>query len=255
LKNRISIFFTAGILLTGLYSCKKDAGTPFDFGYNYFPNEVGKYVVYNVDSFYYDDRYFPSKIDTFNFQLKEKIESIYSDNEGRPTIRLERYVKYKSSIPYSSMDWTLRNVWVENRSAKTAEKVEENVRFVKLSFPVKADETWNGNIYNTEGEENYKYNFIDKERTIGNIHFDSVLQVDHHDETNLVLKKYSEEKYARNVGLIFKRFIDVNSQYPESWNSSSNLNDSLAIFYGKDIMNRVSSGSQYTMTISTYGKE
>lgn len=243
-------------MISGFYSCKKDPAASVDLGYNYFPDQVGKYIVYNVDSIYYNGNYTPARKDTFKFQLKEKIESVYNDAEGRPAMRLERSVKYFDKlIPYSEMEWRLRDIWSQNRTARTAEKVEENVRFVKLSFPVNTEVLWNGNIKNTNAAEQYTYNFIDQARTIGNIRFDSVLQVDQHNETNLVIQKIYEEKYARNVGMIYKRIIDVDSQYPTTWNSNPYLNDSLQFFYSKPILERASSGFQYTMTVTTYGLE
>jgi hypothetical protein len=260
LNKILSISFALFILLTGASSCSKDPAPAPDLGYNYFPDKVGMYVVYNVDSIVYNATAisYPVIKDTYKFQIKEKIESIFTDNEGRPTMRLERYVKqYNSAIPYSAMSWTLRDVWVQNKTLRNAEKVEENVRYVKLVFPVKKEQEWNGNAKNTEPEENYTYNFFDRERTIGGIHFDSVLQVDQRNELNLIEQKYYEEKYARNVGLIYKRVIDVESQYNPAWNllPPSYLNDSLNAFYQNPILVRASSGFQYTYTITTYGIE
>lgn len=250
MNKLITLLFISAIFFLGVSSCKKDPASAPDLGYNYFPDQAGSYVIYNVDSFYYDDFYNPSKIDTTRFQLKEKIESVFTDGEGRPALRLERYVKYYDpAVPYSQMSWTLRNVWTETKTLRTAEKVEENVRYIKLAFPVKESQEWNGNAQNTLGAENYKYNFFDKARTIGNIRFDSVLQVDQYDELDLVHRKHYEEKYARNVGLIFKRVIDISSQ-PDGVPDSL-----LSLFYGTDIMLRVDAGVQYTMTITSFGRE
>ncbi len=231
----------------GFSSCKKDKAIAPDMGYTYFPNQVGRYIVYNVDSFYYDD--FNKKTDTFKFQLKEKIQSVFTDNENRPTIRLERYIKnYSTSIPYNAMTWILKNVWTENRTLTTAEKVEENLRYIKLVFPVNENQKWNGNIQNTLPEWNYEYDFFDLPRTIGGIYFDSVLQVNQYDDklSNLVEHKYYIEKYARNVGLIYKQVIDVESQPG---------NPIPPGFFNVPIMQRITSGVQYTMTINSYGIE
>lgn len=259
MKRIITISVTAMILLSGVYSCKKDPGATVDMGYNYFPDQPGRYVIYQVDSIFYNATSFPPLVDTFKFLLKEKIESVYADNEGRPTMRLERYIKkYNASVPYSDMSWQLRNVWAQNKSLKTVEKVEENVRFVKLRFPVSIESKWDGNAYNTLGEQTYKYNFIDKERTIGNIKFDSVLQVDQRNETSLISKYYYEEKYARNAGLIYKRVIAVESQPNPAWSDPSvfpNGDDSLSLFFNESILDRITSGFQYAMTVISYGTE
>ena len=81
MKQIIGIFSVSIILALSLFSCKKDKSTAPDLGYNYFPDQVGRYVVYDVDSFYYND--FTNQTDTFKFQLKEKIQSIYYDNQNR----------------------------------------------------------------------------------------------------------------------------------------------------------------------------
>ncbi len=136
MKSLRHLFLLAVIFAAAISSCKKDAASKPDLGYNYFPGQVGRYIVYNVDSTFYDD--FADSSRNYKFQLKEKIQSVFTDNQNRPAIRLERYVKYYNpAIAYSSMPWQLRNVWVENITATTAEKVEENIRFVKLAFPVK----------------------------------------------------------------------------------------------------------------------
>jgi hypothetical protein len=258
LKKTVAILSIALGLLT-IESCKKDPGAAPDLGYNYFPDQVGHYVIYKVDSIFYDSFYYPAKVDTFEFQLKEKIESVYTDNEGRPTMRLERYVKkHNDTIPYSSMSWQLRNVWAQNKTLKRVEKVEENMRFVKLVFPVEKDLSWNGNAFNSLGDQNYKYNFVDIARTIGGIRFDSVLQVDQRNQISLISNYYYEEKYARNTGLIYKRVIDVESQPNPAWADETQYpfgSDSLEHFFEDPIMERITSGFQYTMTVISYGTE
>ena len=146
-------------------------------------------------------------------------------------------------------------VWAENRTATTAEKVEENVRYIKLAFPVKENQTWNGNAQNTADEIDYSYEFIDRPRTYGTVSFDSALQVTQVDDKliNKIAHQYQIEQYARNAGLVYKQYIDVGSQYPSVWNGTAS--DSIIMFLNKPIMQRVTSGVQYTMTINSYGTE
>lgn len=246
------IFF---LIALGLFSCKKDKSTAPDMGYNYFPDQVGKYVIYDVDSFFYDgniptlnynNTFFTAKIDTFKFQVKEKIQSIYYDNQNRPTIRLERYRKYYNSVtPYSALPWVLTDIWAENKTPTTMEKVEENVRYVRLIFPAKTDRFWDANIQNTEDEKKFDYQFVDQSRTIGSIQFDSVLQTVYDAGVILIKREYRTEKYARNVGMVYRQIIDIGSQL-----SSPPVN-----FFQIPIMQRVTSGYQYTMTVNSFGTE
>jgi len=254
----ISFFlFISLILLTGVSSCKKDIETAPDMGYNYFPVEVGKFVVYTVDSFYYND--FTSAIDTFKFQLKEKIQSTYLDNQNRTTLRLERYIRnYDPLVPYTSLPWILRDVWAANRTATTAEKVEENVRYVKLAFAVKEDQRWNGNAQNINSALNYSYGFFNQPRTVSGVSFDSVLQVNQLIDEDLISKKYYVERYAKGYGLIAKNVIDIESQPNTDWSNAILFpfgNDSLLFFYATPIMQRVTSGFQYTYIYNSSGIE
>ncbi len=247
------------IVISGSFSCKKKDELPPDLGYNYFPNQVGKYVIYDVDSFYYNDFNVPLTIDTFKFQLKEKIQSTYLDNQNRTTLRLERYVRYYNpTIPYSSLPWVLRDVWAANRTATTAEKVEENERYIKLAFAVKQEQEWDGNAQNTLGAQTYSYEFINQPRTFGGTAFDSVLQVNQKDESSLVGVDYRIEKYAKRTGMVYKQFIYIQSQPNSDWSDPFLFpfgSDSLALFFSKPIMNRVTSGWQYTYTYNSSGTE
>ena len=263
MNRAFKIFCAFAVVAFGIYSCKKDKAPAPDMGYDYFPNQVGRYIIYDVDSIYYDNADINpnthlAKADTFKFQLKEKIESIYNDNLNRPTIRLERYIKiHNDTLAYSQMPWTLRNVWAENRTATTAEKVEENIRYIKLAFPVKDNQTWNGNAQNINEEWNYFYNYYDQPVKVRSLSFDSVLQVTQYDDNSLVLteRKLYTEKYARQVGLIYKQEIDIESQPFTGWNNMLHGSDSTSAFFAKPILQRITNGIQFTMSINSYGVE
>src|ERR1700757_5014557 len=88
-------------ILILFFSCKKDATVaPPDLGYNYYPGTIKSYVIYDVDSIVY--RVLPQQ-DTlkFKFQIKEVIDTLITDNQNRPTIKLIRYKKkYSPTTPY-----------------------------------------------------------------------------------------------------------------------------------------------------------
>jgi hypothetical protein len=233
------------------YSCKKDTAV-IDVGKNYFPLTAGSYIEYDVDSTYYNDFYIPTKVITTKFRLKEKIQSLYNDNQNRLTARLERYVKYyDASTPYDAIPWKLKDVWVENNTATTAEKVEENVRFIRLIFPVKVNKSWNMNNQNFLDAKDITYKSVDAADNIGGIAFSSVLQTVVDDGGGiLTARNYFTEKYAREIGLVYKQEINVQSQPDPSANSTQ-----LQLFYAIPIMQRITSGYQYTWTVHTYGVE
>ena len=249
--HRLILLFSV-IIGSSFYSCKKSDGSVPEMGYGYFPTDAGRYVIYDVDSTYYDDFYTPTKAVNYKFLLKEKIQSTFTDNQNRPTLRLERYVKYYDSlVPYSSQPWVLRDVWMGNLNTTTAEKVEENVRYTKLIFPVRKDKSWNANVQNTNEEKDFSYEYVDTPEKVGAIYFDNVLQTLYDDGGRILTsREYRTEKYAKGVGMVYREEIVIESQ-PRSGATTLELQT----FYAKPIMQRVTSGYKFTMTVKSYGTE
>lgn len=209
----ISRFFLllSPLLLSPFSSCKKDSAVEAYAGYNYFPLNIGHEIIYDVDSIVKSD-FNLGQIDTFSFQIKEVVESYFTDNEGRETARLERYKRNDSSQP-----WVIHKVWTANLTLNSAEKKEDNITYIKLIFPPKKSRKWNGNARNEYEEQEYKITDIHRAETINNIPFDSVTTVLQADEDNIVYKKYEIEKYAAKAGLVYKE--QFNGKYGLSGSS------------------------------------
>jgi len=221
------IFFL--LVLSFLFSaCKKETeDMSVEMKYSYYPNNIGHWVIYKVDSIIWDDNFTPPRIDTFHYYIKELIESNFYDNSGRQAQRLERYFRRNDTL-----EWTIKDVWYSNVTASAAEKVEENERFVKLVFPVIPGHIWNGNVYNTRDEWDYEYTAVDEQLSINSLNFDSTLTVKQYEDSTAINKDYSEEKFAKNVGLIFKYsyHLEINP-----------------------VTNEISKGNKYTYTIVSWG--
>jgi hypothetical protein len=197
----IAIIFIAFAIF--IFSCKKDKEViVIDLGYNYFPDKKGTYVIYQVDSLFYND--FTSTIDTFQFQIKEKITENFNDLSNRATQRIERFYRQNSS-----QEWLIKDVWFANRTSNTAEKVEENIRFVKIVFPLKKETSWNGNRFNNLGEKNYTLTKLNEPLILGSLNFDSTIYISQSADSNLIEKKMAYEIYAKNVGLVFKKELNI----------------------------------------------
>ena len=82
-------------------------------------------------------------------------------------------------------------------------KVEENERYIKLIFPVASGQAWNGNAYNSLGEQDYQYGNVNVPYSVNGLNFDStatVLQDDIVPDSNLVQVRIEEEMFAKHVG-------------------------------------------------------
>jgi len=203
---RFSVFILLSSVL--LFSCRKDKETTtFDLGTNYFPREVGSWVIYDIDSIIHDDNDAQlGYIDTFKYQFKEVIESKYTDASGLLNHRIERYSRTDTT------DWVILDVWSSRMDNFRAIQVEENIDFIKLIFAPKIGDTWNGNSYNTLDVWDYEYTSVDSRDTINTLILDSVLTVVQHDDANIIEREYAEEKYARRIGRVSKTYIFLDIQ-------------------------------------------
>jgi hypothetical protein len=207
MKRRLRIGVGVVLAALAIHACKKDrpAETPIDLGYNYLPGEVGSYIIYAVDSIAHDD-VIHAVPDTIRYQLKEIVKEAFTDASGKPALRIERYTKmYNDSIPYSALPWIGPRIWYASKSSSDYQKVEENNRFIRLVFPVREGKEWNGNSYNALGEKIYEITDVDQAEAVNGISFDSVATVLQFEQKNFIENRYEVEKYARNVGLIYKQ--------------------------------------------------
>lgn len=200
MKNLLRYIIFGFILILGVNACKDkdDPEIPY-LGLNYYPDEIGHWVIYDVDSTY---KYgFDLVTHHAHYQIKEIITDTFLDNEGRKTLRLERYRKDSMSYP----DWTIYQVWTANKTASNLERYEDNYRYVKLQFPLTRNATWNGNSKNTLNAFDYIMTDVHETETVGKLLFDSVSTVLHTDDTlNLIERTYEYEKYATNAGLVYR---------------------------------------------------
>ena len=63
--------------------------------------------------------------------------------------------------------------------------------------------------YNIWGKWNYEYQNVNDNLSVNGLLFDSTLVVLQNDQLNLISKIYSIEKYAKKIGLIYKEYINV----------------------------------------------
>ncbi len=229
------------ILIGLLASCakKKIPENEQLLGTAYYPVETGRFIEYDIDSTVYND--LPVSVISHQYRIKEIIKDQFTDNEGKVAYRVERYVKIKQGTkPYDSIPYTIKEVWMLNASNKNIQLNERNIRYTKLIFPVELYATWNGNAFNSLGEQIYSYEYIDKQETINSVNLEKVLQVKQKDNKNLIVYEYAAEKYAKNIGLVERKLINIYSN-----NVLPNV----------PIENRIEKGVIYTQKIIAYGKD
>jgi hypothetical protein len=181
--------------------------TTSDTGLNYFPVETGRVWTYDVDSLWYDNNTGSTTIDTFHYQYREQIVSDFTDAEGKLSQLAERY--YRSS---DTATWLRVNSAVYTRDGFTGQKVEENVRIVKLVFPPKKNREWNGNLYNGRQTEDFVVESFDEAAEIGGRVWPKTLRVKQQEYLNAIEEIRRFEIYARDAGMIYMQWDSINTQ-------------------------------------------
>ncbi|NMD01214.1 MAG: hypothetical protein GYA62_16030 [Bacteroidales bacterium] len=185
------------------YACKeKENVVPEPIDKSYYPMNVNDETIYFVEYINIDNPI--SLYDTQRYYLKERIESTYNDETGNPIYRIERY---KRSDTLSN--WDLIDVWLSQYYENQAHKVEENIRYVKLVFPVAKGLKWNGNAMNTLDAQTYEIDTLDKSWK----NFDSTLVVVQQNKQTLIDKYLDYERFAKHKGLVEKIFVHISQAY------------------------------------------
>jgi hypothetical protein len=73
---------------------------------------------------------------------------------------------------------------------------------------------WNVNALNSLGEQEVEYQEVHKPFSTGVLNFDSTLTVVNTDPVNLISEKRNTEVFAINVGMVYKRYVDVDYVIP-----------------------------------------
>lgn len=213
---------TLSAIFLVFFACKKGEVAYVDLGYDYQPLEVGFWVEYKVDSIFFDD--FTSSVDTYNYYRREYIESDFTDLNGDVNYRLEQSIKLEENDA-----WVISYVGSYRRNAINLQKVEYDLRFIKFVFPPMLEKSWQGHYYiNTINEPSleyldrirynweYKYTTVNEPLNLGGFSFENTSEIIQIDEENLFEKKFSKEIYAKNVGLISKEMLILETQAPPS---------------------------------------
>jgi hypothetical protein len=207
IRHGFLILCSALLLASG---CKKDDPVTVDLGYGYFPTNIGHWVEYQVDSVYLNLIITGNETltlgDTASYPLREVLAEAFADPEGRPAQRIIRYRRDGNNV------WLPRDVWWQTRDERRAERAEENRRRIKLIFKPGLDQYWNTNATNTTESLELTYDEVDVPWDVNGMSFDSTVLVTTTYTNNLVNTITYKERYAKNVGLVYREVDSTERQ-------------------------------------------
>jgi hypothetical protein len=231
MKNRmlfvLFIALSSGAMIS---SCKKTIPFQGNVLNNYYLSlQVGKYITYRMDSLSF---YYYGQNDTITSYLaKDSVEKQTVDGTGATVWLVTRYLSDTTgSFWIPSMTYTV------SPSSSAIDVTEDNLRFVKLAFPMDLGYSWTGNTflpyapyqdlfsyndsYNLDlSTWNYAYTQVNQPFTVANgTTFDSattVLQIADSDNVPIINTTlfaedtYWSETFAKHIGMIYR--------YTEMW--------------------------------------
>lgn len=222
-------------LLSVFAGCKKETETLItDAPSDYVALHAGKYITYKTDSTVFIN--FGTATVVRSYQEKNEVDAQTTDNLGRPSYRVFRYVRDEAG----SQPWKPAGSYYITIGAHSVEYIENNLRAVKLSAPIKKDISWKGNgffpqspytgLYNftvDNGIQDWQYRYTNVRDSFsykGQILSDviTVKQVD--DSLNVPITNRDEyasvtraiDKYARGIGLVEQELTLWEYQYDNS---------------------------------------
>jgi hypothetical protein len=207
-KIKLFLFLVIAILFT---TCKSDKITPPErlLG-EYFPLEMGKYVVYDATRITYTN----TVADTVSFQIKEINKGEFKDQEGNTNYRFERFKRKNDSE-----GWLIDSVWYVIDKKDRIIKVENNISYIKMVYPISNSTKWdvnimNNNQYNCGGfscklEDIASYQNINQSYKIGSVVFEKTVTVNQKGYVVLTDSITSKNVYANGIGRIFTEKINL----------------------------------------------
>jgi len=217
--NKLALWFVFLVMTTiGFVACSKTETYPTASLADYFPLRSGKYVTYQLDSLVY--LAFGTRDTVVSYQVKYETDAPVTDNLGRTGWRIFRYIRKNNT-----QAWRPDATFMAIPTPTNIEFIENNLRFIKLQLPIAFGVTWKGNTYidtysaNTPyrylDNWNYTYDSLHQPAQVGNYNLDSTITVRQRDEVignpadpaSYSEINFAEEKYARGIGLVYRKFF------------------------------------------------
>lgn len=194
------------LILTTISCNSRDKEIESHPGYEYFPLDTAKARVYEIvirNINLVEDI-------TSRYYQKEQIGDSYSEGDETVYI-LEKYSKTQESDTWKNAPDTIETIRIsDGRLIQT----DNNIRYLKLVFPVTEGRQWDGNIYNTQDKDIYWIKSLGQPFQLGNQSFEKTLFVEQASDTvDLTKRDVRYEIYAYNTGLIYKKSSRVSLNF------------------------------------------
>ncbi len=208
-----------------LFSCSRQTEElQTDNVADYVSLQPGQYITYRTDSLVFPS--FGRATEIHKYQEKHVIDALITDNMGRPSYRVNRFVRDSAGL----QAWVNNGVYYITLLADQLEVIEDNLRFIKLHMPVKEGFSWKGNthlgdnpyhtLYNFSNDDNmadwdFYFDTFDPTFSYKGQNYSDVWTIESVDESfNVPIVDPSSygartrvvDRYAKGIGLVYREY-------------------------------------------------
>jgi hypothetical protein len=229
MKWKSGVALLIGFVVLAFSGCSKKDPLQTESPADYYPLEIGRYIIYRMDSLKFIN--VGSQDTTISHLAKDVVEDSITDNLGRPSYRVIRYLNDTAG----SGDWMPSIAYLVTPTRNSVEVMQNNLRFIKLVTPVQDNITWKGNAYiDTKSDDspvpymddwNYTYANTGLSYALSAETVPVTVTVSEADETTGSADSYlqvtqSTEVYGKGIGMIYSKFLHTEYQSPNVSNPS-----------------------------------
>ncbi len=209
-----------------LFSCREEKeDLQVEKASDYVSLQAGKYITYRLDSLVFTQSGRAEEI--HSYQEKHVIDAQITDNLGRPTYRVFRFLRELAG----TQPWAPSGSYSITPAANSIEITEDNQRILKLTSPVAENTSWKGNRFLSTEPFAGRYNFSNDDnmadwdfliestnetlvldgKTVNEVvtvtSIDESLNVPVTDAGSYAARTFSIDKFSKGLGIVYQQYI------------------------------------------------
>lgn len=215
-----TLLFSSLLALCLIAACKEETAPPRDVEADlaYFPLELDQPKFFLLDSIVLFNTVRGIEYDTARLEVRETLVERFEAADGTETFRGERWDR---RLPDGA--WRFSQTFTMSRNNLRATRTEDNLRFIKLVFPLTEGKRWDGHVafddsrtFVIGGEfleiyEGWDYRYVATDNAIAAgssaVNIEGAVLIEQDLTDNLIAQSIAYEVYAPGIGLV-ERFID-----------------------------------------------
>ena len=201
------------LLAIGFTACNRTYDPTPEHVDKVFPIEDGKQRIYHVVDTVYETAN-SQLFEARTYYKQERTDGKETDLLGRDVSKLWIYHSPDTlGTPQNpEFNWEYADLWTQYHGEEFSERIEGNTRYLVLRNPPYGGSTWNGNLYNNEGSQIYRYVNIDTTVEVNGQSYENcvfVLQQEYYrpvadSSAAIFIEEYAFEVYAPGIGKIMR---------------------------------------------------